>query len=169
MILAEMKFHRECVVKRRVFVDMDGVMADYAAAMVLHNVAGDVLKNMPNVYRELNPIEGAFETIRAIRDAGFEVWIATKTPTGNAQAYADKVHWILEHLPDFKRNIIITHDKGLLGNANDFLIDDRPHKANCENFPGKFIHFHEEQWTWKKIGIYFNALAVAMGYHKAAA
>lgn len=35
----------------------------------------------------------------------------------------------------------ITPDKGQLGNENDVLIDDRPHKGECKNFQGTFVHF----------------------------
>ncbi|NIP41340.1 MAG: hypothetical protein GWO28_01170, partial [candidate division Zixibacteria bacterium] len=56
-------------------------------------------------------------------------------------AYADKAAWVLEHLPELKRRIIITHDKGLLGDSGDYLCDDRPHKANCERFAGTLLRF----------------------------
>ncbi len=70
-----------------------------------------------------------------------EVWAATKPPTGIAFAYGDKASWIFENAPELRRKLIITHDKGLLGDEGDFLIDDRPHKANCEKFKGELIVF----------------------------
>jgi hypothetical protein len=69
------------------------------------------------------------------------VWIATKPPTGVPHAYSDKAAWIMRELPELKRRIIITHDKGLLGERGDWLIDDRPHKANCRRFKGTLIAF----------------------------
>jgi len=80
---------------------------------------------------------------------GLEVWVATKPPTGIPFAYADKAAWVLQHLPELKRRIIITHDKGLLGDERDFLIDDRPHKANCEKFKGTLIRFVDGM-AWEK-------------------
>ena len=84
---------------------------------------------------------GAIEGVRALIAMGFEVWIASKPVTGVPHCYAEKVEWILNHLPELKRRIIRTHDKGLLGDRGDFLIDDRPHKANCHAFPGNLIVF----------------------------
>jgi hypothetical protein len=40
-----------------------------------------------------------------------------------------------------KKKLIMTQDKSLLGDSHDILIDDRPEKANCAEFPGRLIHF----------------------------
>jgi 5'(3')-deoxyribonucleotidase len=72
---------------------------------------------------------------------GYEVWIATKPPTGVVNAYSDKVAWVLEYLPELSERIVITHNKGFLGDTGDFLCDDRPHKADCESFSGTFLRF----------------------------
>lgn len=34
-----------------------------------------------------------------------------------------------------------SHYSNELGDENDILIDDRPHRANCENFKGDVIKF----------------------------
>src|SRR5690606_8114187 len=81
------------------------------------------------------------EGVRSLIGMGFECWIATKPPTGIPHAYADKAKWILRYLPELKRRIIMTHDKGLLGDERDYLIDDRPHTANCLNFRGSLMQF----------------------------
>jgi hypothetical protein len=128
-------------VTNRVFVDMDGVVADFAALKRKLDLDGDRVKNIPGAFKDLKPLPGAIEAVRSLIGMGFEVWIATKPPTGNAAAYADKAAWILEHLPELKRRIIMTHDKGLLGDDEDYLIDDRVHKANCKEFKGVLIDF----------------------------
>jgi 5'(3')-deoxyribonucleotidase len=81
---------------------------------------------------------------------GYDVWIATKPPTGVSGAYSDKAEWVFKHLPELTKKIIITHDKGLLGNSRDFLIDDRPHKANCHEFEGTLLHFGNNL-TWPEV------------------
>jgi hypothetical protein len=91
----------------------------------------------------------AIAAVRSLIGMGFECWVATKPPTGIPHAYADKADWILRHLPELKRRIIMTHDKGLLGDDNDYLID-RPHKANCERFRGALIHFGNGV-TWEGV------------------
>jgi 5'(3')-deoxyribonucleotidase len=127
--------------KRRVFVDMDGVIVDFDAYKIANNMTGDEVKRTPGAYLAMPAIPGAIEAVRSVIGMGFDVWIATKPPTGVPYAYSDKAAWIMEHLPELKRKIIITHDKGLLGDARDFLCDDRPRKANCERFAGSLLRF----------------------------
>ena len=87
------------------------------------------------------PIDGAIEAVRSVIGMGYEVWVATKPPTGVHYAYSDKAAWIFKHLPELKRRLIITHDKGLLGDAGDYLCDDRPHPdqrwPNGPLYPGQ--------------------------------
>lgn len=56
-------------------------------------------------------------------------------------AYGEKAQWVAEHLPELAERVIVTPDKGLLGDEYDYLVDDRPHKANCEGFRGQLVHF----------------------------
>jgi hypothetical protein len=125
----------------RVFIDMDGVLADFDRLKSRLGNTGEELKRIPGAFDIMEPIPGAIEGVHSLIGMGFECWIATKPPTGIPHAYADKAKWILRHLPDLKRRIIMTHNKGLLGDENDFLVDDRPHKASCEDFRGVLIPF----------------------------
>lgn len=125
----------------RIFVDMDGVIVDFDAYKNMHGLTGDEVKKKRNAYLEMPIIPGAKEAISSLIGMGFEVWIATKPPTGISYAYSDKAAWVLKHFPELKRRIIMTHDKGLLGDSGDFLCDDRPHKANCRKFPGTLLEF----------------------------
>jgi 5'(3')-deoxyribonucleotidase len=138
----------------RIFVDMDGVLADFEGLLRELNTTGDRLKERPGAYASLKPIPGAIEAVRSLIGMGFEVWIASKPATGLPDTYSDKVRWILQYLPELKRRIILTHDKGLLGCERDYLIDDRPHKANCTAFRGMLIHFRCDQ-SWPQILDYF--------------
>ena len=129
-----------CAVNR-VFVDMDGVIVDFDQLKSDLGVDVEALKGMQGAFRRMRPMPGAIEGVRSLIAMGFEVWIASKPVTGVPHCYSEKVEWILNHLPELKRRIILTHDKGLLGDAGDVLIDDRPHKANCQQFPGTLIVF----------------------------
>lgn len=125
----------------RIFLDMDGVLADYEKLRAHYKVTGDELKRMNNAFLEMEPIEGAIAGVNSLIGMGYEVWVASKPATGLPHTYADKATWILQHLPQLKRRIILTHDKGLLGSSWDYLVDDRPHKANCEKFSGRLVVF----------------------------
>ncbi len=128
-------------VSRRIFIDMDGVIVDFDRYRDERGLTGDQVKVMQGAYLDMPAIPGAIEAVRSLIGMGYEVWLATKPPTGVPHAYSDKAAWVFRHLPELKRRVIITHDKGLLGGPDDFLCDDRPHKANCEQFPGHLLRF----------------------------
>lgn len=130
--------------KRRVFIDMDGVIVDFEAYMQKWGLTGDQVKKIDGAYRAMKPMPGALEAVLSIIGMGFEVWVATKPPTGVPFAYGDKAAWVMHYLPELKRRIIVTHHKGMLGRPGDILIDDRPHKAHCDEFVGELIVFGGE-------------------------
>lgn len=143
----------------RVFIDMDGVIVDFDGYMKSTGLTAAEVKTTPGSYLAMSPMPGAIEGVRELIVLGLEVWIATKPPTGIASAYSEKAAWILKHLPELERRIIITHDKGLLGTPNDILIDDRPQKANCHFFSGALWHFspdRESAGQWQDIVNYFK-------------
>lgn len=136
---------------RRIFVDMDGVLVDFDGYMLDHALTPEQIKHTPGHYISMRPTLGALESVLRLIELGYDVWIASKPPTGEPFAYSEKVSWVLRYLPELKKKIILTHDKGLLGTIEDFLIDDRPHKANCQHFKGKLIHFGSNEypsWDW---------------------
>lgn len=132
----------------RVFVDMDGVMVDFELYMSENNLTAEEVKNQPGAYFAMKPIEGALKAISEMTKMGYDVWVATKPPTGVSHAYGDKAAWIFDRIPELKKKIVITHDKGFLGNYDDFLVDDRLHKASCHEFSGTLIPFVDgKTWT----------------------
>lgn len=141
----------------RVFVDMDGVIVDFDAFKVERGLTGDEVKRLHGAYLEMREIPGAIAAVRSLIGMGFEVWLATKPPTGVPHAYSDKAQWVMENIPELKRRIIITHDKGLLGDEGDYLCDDRPHKANCEKFKGILLKF-VDGFHWPQALEFFRAV-----------
>lgn len=139
----------------RIFIDMDGVIVDFDAFKKAHNMTGDEVKKMRGAYLAMPAMPGAIPSVRSLIGMGYDVWIATKPPTGISYVYADKAEWILRNLPELKRKIVITHDKGMLGDEDDFLIDDRPHKANCKEFAGTLLHFSND-FHWPHVLEYFR-------------
>lgn len=145
----------------RIFVDMDGPIVDFAGYMQRHGLTSSQVKRLPGAYAAMLPVDGAIESIRRLIGMGYEVWVATKPPTGLAFAYAEKAAWIFARLQELKRRVIITHDKGLLGDSEDFLIDDHPDRANCRNFPGTLLCFGHAPGSlgWPEIVSFFSARA----------
>ena len=139
----------------RVFIDMDGVIVDFAKFKNDHDLTGDQVKQLPGAYAKMEAMPFALMGVRSLIGMGHDVWIATKPPTGIPFAYADKVQWILDHLPELKRKIVITHDKSLL--LGDVLIDDRPHKANADKFEGELLHF-SSSFGWSEVLSWFRGL-----------
>ena len=141
-------------IKQRIFIDLDGVCADFNRALAETGMEPDEFRFAPGAYLNLHPIPGAIDAVNKLVATGnYEIFFATKPPTGVPDAYADKVRWVMKHFYDLRKRIIITPDKGLLGSENDILIDDRPHTANCLEFPGKFIFFTDWEKTLQQIGI----------------
>jgi 5'(3')-deoxyribonucleotidase len=128
-----------------VFIDSDGPVADFDDALTKSGLPADEFKHLPGIYLWLAVTTGAaaaLETLRALDDAGLiRVWIATKTPSNAPYAYTEKVLWYRQNFPWLEDRVIITHDKHLLGTSEDFLLDDRPHKANADKFRGTFVLF----------------------------
>jgi len=143
----------------RIFIDMDGVIVDFDGYMAEHNLPASEIKILKGAYLAMKPIPGAVEAVKTLIERGHDVWIATKPPTGVPHAASEKIQWILNYLPELKRKMIITPDKGLLGNQDDFLIDDRPHKANCEEFTGRLKVFDTaNKDKWQDILTYFGEI-----------
>lgn len=143
----------------RIFIDLDGVVVDFDRYCVDNQISPEDCKRLLGAYQTMKPMEHALQAVASLISMGFEVWLATKPPTGVAHAYADKAQWVLDNLPDLKRRIILTHDKGLLGDRRDYLIDDRPHRANCSQFAGTLIHFGNYGNDWPSLISMFKIIA----------
>ena len=109
--------------KKRVYVDMDGVLVDYESGFdgtpdELHGY-----DNTPNVFNKMLPLPGALEAFRTLAKK-FDVYVLSTAPWNNPSAWTDKANWIKKYLGDvaYKR-LILTHNKALC--IGDYLIDDR--------------------------------------------
>jgi 5'(3')-deoxyribonucleotidase len=139
---------------RKVFLDLDGVVADFEAGMLASGYSDPKLfKLVPEAYDHLPVYPGAAEAIAYFEAAGFDVWIASKIPHENPRAAYGKLLWVKEHFPHLVEKVIITPNKGVLGDEYDILIDDRIHKAHCLEFKGRLIEF-VGGWesVWKVLG-----------------
>ena len=140
--------------KKRVFVDMDGVLVDFQSGLDLQpeeikrEYEGH-LDEIPGLFAEMKPMPGAIEAIHTLQEH-FELYILSTAPWKNPSAWSDKVKWVTRYLDDvFHKRMVITHCKNLC--QGDYLIDDRGKNGTSE-FEGEWIQFGNEQFPdWKTV------------------
>lgn len=120
---------------------MDGVIVDFEKLGRKLNLPPSELKLKMGTYRHLDFMDDALFHIDKVinfveKDVGGRVMIATKIPHDNSLSATEKLEWVKQYLPRLHKKVIITPDKGNLGDERDVLVDDRPHKANVEGFKG---------------------------------
>lgn len=79
------------------------------------------------VYRDLKPLPGAIEGIKALEAMGHEVVIVSAGSKNLATA-GHKLEWCEKHLGFSRKKVMIAHRKDLV--RGDILIDDSPEKIS---------------------------------------
>ena len=141
--------------REKIFIDMDGVLADYEASMdrvkaILGEEANhEEIKRTWGWYLNLPPIPGAIEAFQKL-SVKYNTFILSTPSWTNTSSWGDKRIWVSENLGQaaFKK-LILCHDKGLF--TGKVLIDDRV-GTNQPNFNGQHIHFGQEPFqNWEKV------------------
>lgn len=134
--------------KKIVFLDMDGVLANFEGALA-QIIQDPPEMFLPGFFRNLKPMEGAKEAIAILlANPRLDIYIGSKPSSKNTLSATEKMDWVAEHFPALKDRIVLVCDKSLL--RGHFLIDDDVglwgHK-----FKGAFFHFDrnkpKEEWT----------------------
>jgi hypothetical protein len=139
----------------RVFIDMDGVLCDIAAAYqeaARTHPEVSFPQSIPGLFASLGTIPGAVEAVAELRsNPQLDVWILSAPSTRNPACYSEKRIWV-EKVFDYPlaKRLILASDKSLL--RGDILIDDHISGKGQESFKGELLHFGSGRFpTWARV------------------
>ena len=132
---------------KKLFIDMDGVLADFMGAVHAHVEFRNGSKELDelDIFETLVPIPKSIESVEKILDSNkYEVFILSTAPWSNPKAWMDKRLWVEKYLPRLKKRLILSHYKDLCcGSADDIIIDDRICNG-VERWGGVHLHFGDD-------------------------
>lgn len=158
--------------KKILYIDMDGVIADFEKAIVSYcpdiytkgydvetrsKMVDDICETNTDIFHSLEPMAGALEAIHELNEV-YDIYFLS-TPMWNVpESFTGKRIWIEKYFPEIgKKKLILTHRKDL--NVGDFLVDDRI-KHGVDKFSGIHIHYGTEDYpNWKITKDYLMARA----------
>ena len=138
--------------KKKIYVDMDGVLCDFFKASVQAKF-DNPLQRYPQAqwgfFLKLEEIPDAIESFRILEEK-YDVWILTRPSFENVNCYTEKAQWVWDHLGfDVLKKTIMCGDKSLL--KGDYLIDDMNTDKQSE-FEGEWIEFGSNKFpNWKTV------------------
>ena len=138
--------------KPRIYIDLDGVLADYQKhmdSMLAKGMNKFQIFKMTGIFDKLEPINGAVKTFHFLTKH-FEVYILSTPLWSNPDSWSGKRIWVEKFLgKECKKKLILSHNKGLL--KGDYLIDDRTANGVLD-FEGEHIHFGTTEFqNWELV------------------
>ena len=136
--------------KLRIYIDMDGVLANFDKAADEHPSNG-IKGYRPDLILDFSKFEvmpGAKEAVKKLLDMGHDLFIATTPPWNHPSAWGQKRNWVEKNFPELKRKMVLTHRKDLL--IGDILIDDSMWRGQPD-FQGTWFHFGDNGMDWKYV------------------
>ncbi len=136
------------------WLDMDGVIADYELGAAAAGIEPDQFLNEPGAFRDLALMPYAYDAVHRLKDhLGLHRLKFLSKPADERwdASCLEKLDWMAEHFPSIPQSHIhLVKDKATRGMADDLLVDDHPEWSNAENFPGHVLKF-EGPHSWAKV------------------
>ena len=141
-----------------VYIDMDGVLADFKSALtkispeLIDEFAGQH-DNIPGIFSLMEPVLGAIEAVYALKDK-YDLYILSSSPWENPTALGDKLAWVKKYFGGekdslFYKKVIFSSAKHL--SRGDILIDDRTANG-AGDFEGEHILFGSQDFPdWEAV------------------
>lgn len=151
------------------YIDMDGVIADFEAGMSLiapHIELGEhspipyetrskqvdeIVLNTPGFFEGLPLMAGAPWAVYELRDSGkYDIYFLSTPMCNVAHSYGGKRTWLINNFGEWaEKRLILTHRKDLA--IGDILIDDRTRNGAGE-FKGELLLYGGSQFpNWEAI------------------
>ena len=92
--------------KKLLYIDLDGVVADFVSAMNAHPLRHtppyhEDPDTIPGLFRNLEPLKDAVDSVNKLLDSKkYEVYFLSTAPCGNTSAWSDKRIWLEEQFGD---------------------------------------------------------------------
>ena len=141
-----------------VYIDMDGVLADFKSALTkispeLTDEFAGQHDNIPGIFSLMDPVPGAIEAVYALKDK-YDLYILSSSPWENPTALGDKLAWVKKYFGDekdslFYKKVIFSSVKHL--SRGDILIDDRTANG-AGDFEGEHVLFGSRDFPdWEAV------------------
>ena len=155
---------QEAGMKKILYVDMDGVLVDFASGIARisdeeRDLYADRIDDVPGIFALMEPMEGAVEAYLELSKL-FDTYVLSTAPWKNPLAWSDKLVWVKRYLgAAAHKRLVLSHHKDL--NRGDFLIDDST-KNGADQFAGELILFDSPEFPdWPSVLDYLRSASKA--------